>query len=111
MPRVDFLPAYDNSGCYTRHYQGTLLFIKYTWHELFLMLVSVLSIIAQIGLGIQLLIYSVPAALPWMALNNNTDVPQELILERPFEPFAFDVIVLFTVCEFHCEHLHTFSIL
>ncbi|KAL3226795.1 hypothetical protein MRX96_024623 [Rhipicephalus microplus] len=58
MPRVDFLPAYDNSGSYTRIYRGSILFLKYTWHELLLLFCNVVNVFIQLGMGIPLLVYS-----------------------------------------------------
>lgn len=95
MPRVDFLPAYENSGSYTRLYRGSILFLKYTWHELLLLFFNVINVLVQLGMGIPLLVDSAKEVLV-IPINATTTHSQE-VLVQPYDPFAFDVIVLFTV--------------
>lgn len=94
MPRVDFLPAYDNSGSYTRIYRGSVLFLKYTWHELLLLFCNVINVVVQLGMGIPLLIESAHDVL---AVPINGTDGSGMLPVQPYSPFAFDVIVLFTV--------------
>uniref|UniRef100_A0A1E1X9J3 Putative conserved plasma membrane protein n=1 Tax=Amblyomma aureolatum TaxID=187763 RepID=A0A1E1X9J3_9ACAR len=94
MPRVDFLPSYDNSGSYTRIYRGSVLFLKYTWLELLLLFCNVINVVVQLGMGIPLLIQSAQEAL---AVPINVTANNPMPLAQPYDPFAFDVIVLFTV--------------
>uniref|UniRef100_A0A6G5AEL5 Uncharacterized protein n=1 Tax=Rhipicephalus microplus TaxID=6941 RepID=A0A6G5AEL5_RHIMP len=95
MPRVDFLPAYDNSGSYTRIYRGSILFLKYTWHELLLLFCNVVNVFIQLGMGIPLLVYSAKDVLV-VPINATTTHANEVTMQ-PYDPFAFDVIVLFCV--------------
>lgn len=95
MPRVDFLPAYDNSGSYTRIYRGSILFLKYTWHELLLLFCNVVNVFIQLGMGIPLLVYSAKDVLA-VPINATTTHANEVTMQ-PYDPFAFDVIVLFCV--------------
>lgn len=98
MPRIDFLPAYDTPGGYTRRYRGSLIIVKYTWHELWLLFFAILNILIQIGFGIPLLVASVDitVALPINDAGSNA-TGSNLTSDLPFQPFAFDVVVLFTV--------------
>lgn len=95
MPRVDFLPAYDNSGSYTRIYRGSILFLKYTWHELLLLFCNVVNVFVQLGMGIPLLVNSAKDVLV-VPINATTTHTSEITVQ-PYDPFAFDVIVLFCV--------------
>lgn len=95
MPRVDFLPAYDNSGSYTRLYRGSVLFLKYTWHELLLLFCNVVNIFVQLGMGFPLLIQSAQEVL--VIPLNTTSIDSSEVVMQPYDPFAFDVIVLFCV--------------
>ncbi|XP_065312460.1 uncharacterized protein [Dermacentor albipictus] len=95
MPRVDFLPAYDNSGSYTRHYRGSVLFLKYTWHELLLLFCNVVNVLVQLGMGVPLLIKSAQETL--VVPINITMIKSSELVVQPYNPFAFDVIVLLAV--------------
>uniref|UniRef100_L7M775 Uncharacterized protein n=1 Tax=Rhipicephalus pulchellus TaxID=72859 RepID=L7M775_RHIPC len=95
MPRVDFLPAYENSGSYTRIYRGSILFLKYTWHELLLLFCNVVNVFIQLGMGIPLLVNSVKDVR--IVPINATTVHASEVTVQPYDPFAFDVIVLFCV--------------
>lgn len=89
------MPAYENSGSYTRLYRGSILFLKYTWHELLLLFFNVINVLVQLGMGIPLLVDSAKEVLV-IPINATTTHSQE-VLVQPYDPFAFDVIVLFTV--------------
>ncbi|CAN8001249.1 unnamed protein product [Ixodes hexagonus] len=93
MPRIDFLPAYDTPGGYTRRYRGSLIIVKYTWHELWLLFFGVLNILIQVGMGIPLLVASAGITIALPVNGTNTSLSSDL----PFQPFAFDVVVLFCV--------------
>lgn len=93
MPRIDFLPAYDTPGGYTRRYRGSLIIVKYTWHELWLLFFSVLNVLVQVGVGIPLLVASADITLSLPVNGTDFDHPSDY----PFQPFAFDVVVLSVV--------------
>lgn len=67
--------------------------MKYTWHELWLLFFSVLNVLVQVGVGIPLLVASADITLSLPVNGTDFDHPSDY----PFQPFAFDVVVLSVV--------------